>query len=108
VPAERLWLALLTFERRVEDQDILPYWAHGACGWLLALAPDEQTARQSLIRDVEFSGLRVLEIDKLREAFGEDDVAEVDDHLASNFRNIKPGKQTVWGTIHCYKGEGEA
>jgi len=105
---ERLWLALLTFERCAEGQDILPDWAHGACGWLLALAPDEEAARQVLIRDLENAGLRVLRIDKLREAFGEDDVEEVDDHLASNFRDIESGKQTVWGTIYGYSGEGEA
>jgi hypothetical protein len=32
----------------------------------------------------------------------------VSPHLLENFRNIEPGKQTVWGTIHSYKGEGEA
>jgi hypothetical protein len=104
----RWWLALVTFERRDEEQDILPDWAHGASGWMIALAPDEEAARQILVRDVEYRGLRVLEIDEDREVIGEDEIEEIDDHLASNFREIEPGKQTVWGTIHCYKGEGEA
>jgi hypothetical protein len=104
----RWWIALVTFERREDDQDILPDWAHGACGWMVALAPDEETARSLLIRDVEYHGLRVLEIDKHREVLGDDEIEQIDDHLAMNFRDIKPGKQTVWGTIHCYKGEGES
>ncbi len=104
----RWWIALVTFERSDEEQDVLPVWAHGACGWMVALAPDEDTARGLLIRDVEYHGLRVLEIADEREVFGEDEVEEIDDHLAMNFREIEPGKRTAWGTIHCYKGEGEA
>ena len=98
----------MTFERRDEDSDILPDWAHGACGWMVALASDEETARGLIVRDVEYHGLRVIEIDDEREVFGEDEIERIDDHLALNFREIEPGKQTVWGTIHCYKGEGEA
>ena len=103
----RWWVALVTFERRDEGQDILPDWAQGACGWMVALARDEETARGLLVRDVEYHGLRVIEIDEEREVFGDDEI-EIDDHLAMNFRAIEPGKQTAWGTIHCYKGEGEA
>lgn len=99
---------MVTFERGDEEQDILPESAHGACGWMIALAPDEEAARMLLVRDVEYHGLRVVEIDKEREVFGDDDIEEIDDHLAINFRKIEPGKQTVWGTTHCYKGEGEA
>ena len=104
----RWWVALVTFERRDEDQDILPDTAQGACGWMLALAPDEETARNLLVRDVEHVGLRVLEIADEQEVFGEDEVEDIDEHLASNFREMEPGRQTVWGTIHCYRGEGEA
>jgi hypothetical protein len=104
----RWWVALVTFERRDEEQDILPDWAHGACGWMVALARDEEVARHLLQRDVEYHGLRVIEIENEREVYGEDEIEEIDDHLASNFRDIEPGRQTVWGTIHCYKGEGEA
>lgn len=104
----RFWLALITFERRDEAQDILPAWAHGACGWMVAIAPDEDTARELLLRDLEHRGLRVLEVDNVREAFSHKDVEEVDDHLAWNLREIEPGKETVWGTIHGYKGEGQA
>jgi hypothetical protein len=104
----RWWVALVTFERRDEEQDILPDWAHGACGWMVALAPDNETARGLLVRDVEYHGVRVIKIDEEREVFGDDEIDEIDEHLAMNFREIEPGKQTVWGTIHCYKGEGEA
>ena len=101
------WVALVTFERGDEVRD-LPSTAQGACGWMLALAPDEDEARRLLVRDVERVGLRVLEIADEQEVFGEDEIEEIDEHLASNFRKIERGKQTVWGTIHCYGGEGEA
>lgn len=102
------WLALVTFERREEEQDILPEWALGASGWMVALAPNRETARALLVRDVEYHGLRVIEITDEREVFSEERMEEIDDHLATNFRAFEAGKQTVWGTIHCYKGEGEA
>ena len=104
----RWWVALVTFERRDEQQDILPDWAQGACGWMVALAPDEDTARDLLVLNVEHVGLRVLEITDEQEVFGEDEIEEIDEHLAENFRDIEEGRATVWGTIHCYKGEGEA
>lgn len=104
----RWWVALVTFERRDQEQDILPDWAHGASGWMVALAPSEETARELLSRDVSQLGLRVIEIADQREVFGDDEIEELDEHLAANFREFEPGKQTVWGTIHCYKGEGEA
>lgn len=72
----------------------------GASGWMVALAPDEETARRLLVRDVEYHGLRILEIEYEREVFGGDEIEEIDDHLAMHFREIEPGKQTVWGTIH--------
>ena len=101
-------MALVTFERREQEQEILPDWAWGACGWMIAIATDEDDARDRLVRDVAQCGLRVVEIDDVREFFDDDEVQEIDDHLALNFRDIEPGKQTVWGTIHGYKGEGEA
>jgi hypothetical protein len=105
---ERFWLALVTFERRDAEQEVLPEWAYGACGWMVAIAPDEETARKLLVRDVECCGLRLAEVDKLQEAFSHKHIEVVDDHLAWNLRQIEPGKQTVWGTLHGYKGEGEA
>jgi len=104
----RWWVAMVTFERREDEQDILPDWAHGACGWMVALAPDEEAAREVLVRNVEYHGLRIIEVSDEQEVFSEEEIEEVDEHLATNFREIEPGKQTVWGTIHCYKGEGEA
>jgi hypothetical protein len=107
-PDQRYWVALVTFERRTPEQDILPDWAHGACGWMVALAQNEEEALHLLVRDVEYHGLRVLEIAKEQEVFHAEDVHEFDEHLGANLRNIEPDKQTVWGTIFGYKGEGEA
>lgn len=104
----RWWIALVTYERRGEEQDILPDWAQGACGWMVALAPDEETAKQLLTRDVEYHGLRVIEIGDEQEVFSEEEIEEFDEHLAANFHDFESGKQTAWGTIHCYKGDGEA
>ena len=105
---ERCWVALVTFERVEAVQDIQPEWARGVCGWMVALAPDEQVDRQRLVRDVELQGLRALDIPDEREVFGDDEIEEIDEHLAANVRKIEPGAQTVWGTIHGYKDEGEA
>lgn len=102
------WIALVTFERLTEAQTVLQEADQGACGWMVALAPDEDAAAALLARDLEHCGLRLLEIADLQEVFGDDEIAEVDEHLAANFRDIEEGKQTVWGTIHCYRGEGEA
>ena len=104
----RWWAALVTFERRNEEEGILPKWARGACGWMVALAPDEEAARGLLTRDIEHHGLRVLEIGDEREIFATDEIEEIDGQLAINFAKMGAGKQTAWGTIHCYKGEGEA
>lgn len=104
----RWWVALVTFERRDGKQEILPDWSHGASGWMAASARDEDEARHLLVREVENLGLRVVAITDEHEVFGEDEVEKIDEHLASNFKEIEPEKQTVWGTIHCYKGEGEA
>lgn len=104
----RWWIALTTFERDEDEQQILPDWAHGACGWMVALAPDENAARRLLVRDLQHHGLRVAEIDKLQEVFSDEDIEDVDDHLAENFRTFEKGKSTAWGTLHCYKGAGDA
>jgi selenophosphate synthetase-related protein len=104
---ERWWFGLVHFQRLEEGPGILPESSLGAFGWLLALAPDEETAVQRLVSDVEHEGVRVLAVTDVCEASHEDEIEEVSEHLAENFRNLEPGAQTVWGTIHCYKGEGE-
>lgn len=104
----RWWIALATYERRGDEQEVLPGWAQGAVGWMVALAPDEETARQLIVRDLEYHDLRVLEIKDEQEVFSEEEIDEFDEHLGANFRDIEPGRSTVWGTLHCYKGEGEA
>lgn len=106
---DRCWAALVTFERLEEgENEVLPGWAYGACGWMIALASSQDEARSRLVRDVQHHALRVVEIENEREVLGDDEIADLDEHLASNFRNIEPPKQTVWGTLHGYKGEAEA
>ncbi|HJS11120.1 hypothetical protein [Sphingopyxis sp.] len=104
----RWWVALITFERGEREQEILPDSAQGACGWMIALAPDEDSARALLVSDLEHHALRVLEICDEQEVFDLGEIEDIDEHLAANFASIEPGKRTVWGTIHCYGGEGEA
>jgi hypothetical protein len=105
---EGRWIALVTFERLTDAQDVLEDAEQGACGWMGALAPDADWANERIVRDLGLVGLLVVEIEALREVFSEDEIAETDAHLARNFAEIEGGKQTVWGTIHCYKGEGKA
>jgi len=108
VSEERAWLALVTFERKTDETDVLPQWAQGACGWMVALGSDFEIAYQRLVRDLGHCALRILEVADELEVFTPKDVEDTDEYLASNWREIEPGKHTVWGTLHSYKGEGEA
>jgi hypothetical protein len=108
VTADRFWLALVTVERTAESGNILPQWAIGACGWMVALAPDFETACRCLVRDLASHQLRLLETDHEQEVIEPDDVGQFDQLLAKNWREIEPHKQTIFGTLYGYKGEGEA
>lgn len=108
MPDGRWWVALVTFERRDDSKEILPAEAQGACSWMAALAADEDAARSLLVRDLEHHALCVMEISDEQEIFELHEIEELDEHFARNFANIETGKRTVWGTLHCYRGEGEA
>ncbi|MBW8294949.1 hypothetical protein [Sphingopyxis sp.] len=103
----RCWTALVTFERGEASQDILPEEARGACGWMGAVAPDEDTTCTQLVMDLELLEVRDLEISDLQEVFEIDEFKNLDDHLAENFQVVELGKMTVWGSIHCYIGDGQ-
>jgi hypothetical protein len=75
---------------------------------MAALAPSAQEARLQLVHDIELHGLRVLEVADQREVLDEAELQQIDPHIAANLRAIEPEARTVWGTIHGYKGEGEA
>jgi hypothetical protein len=75
---------------------------------MIALAPDEDGARELLVRDLEHHLLRVTEVVNEREVFTDAEITDLDEHLAANSLTIEPGSRTVWGTIQCYKGDGEA
>ena len=104
---DRVWIAFVTFERRNKPQDVLPDWAHGGCGRLIALAASESEAAEQLTSDIEGQGLKVVGIEGLKVVREVDEIERFDEHLGANFLNPESGKKTVWGTIHCYKGEGE-
>src|SRR3546814_9796202 len=98
MPNGRWWAALVTFERGEAPQEILPAEAQGACGWMGAVASDDEAAHRLLVRDLEFLGIRVLEISDLQEIFEIGELENLDKHLAENFNLIEPSKKTVWGT----------
>jgi hypothetical protein len=75
---------------------------------MFASGSDEDEAYGALKRDIEFHGLKLVEAEEFTEIFSAEDVDEIDDHLAANMRAFEEGHRTAWGTIHCYKGEGEA
>jgi hypothetical protein len=106
LPDGRWWTAMVTFERLTDAQDILAAEDHGAVGWMVALAPDEDAATDLIVHDLADIGLRVIEIEDIQEFYGGEEIEDA--HLAANFRNIEPGARTVWGTIHAYRGDGEA
>jgi hypothetical protein len=103
------WVTLATFERSTASQEILPEWAQGACGWIACRSvDDEESVRDLLARGLRYCGLRLLEIDNVRTLNDEDDADEIDEHLASNMREAEAGASWVWGTLHCYRADGEA
>ncbi|MBI1198167.1 MAG: hypothetical protein GC203_09920 [Phenylobacterium sp.] len=102
------WVALVTFERSDAEQAVLPEWAQGACGWMACRASSEESVRDLLAQDLRHCGLKLLAIDSLQGAVDEGDADEIDEHLAANMRQLEAGKLSVWGTIHCYKADGEA
>lgn len=108
LPSGRWWIAMVTFERDRPDQDVLPDTAWGACSWMFTSGQTEDEACGYLKRDLEYRGLRVVEIEDLTEVFGPDEIDDFDDHLALNVRNFEEGHRTAWGTMHCYRGDGEA
>ncbi|MGA0601881.1 hypothetical protein ACO2Q3_14330 [Caulobacter sp. KR2-114] len=106
--ADPWWIAMVTIERLNRDQEILPDWALGACGWVAALAPDEDAARKRIEADMSAVGLRLMDVEDLQPVVDADEVSGVDEHLAANMRTLKAGRRTAWGELFCYAAEGEA
>jgi len=75
---------------------------------MACLSIGEEGARDRLANDLGQLGLRLLEIDEARLLVTPLDAAELDEHLSANLEALEPGKRTVWGTIHCYRADGEA
>jgi hypothetical protein len=107
MPDERLWVALVTFERSGVPQDVLADEFQGACGWMACLAADEEEVRARLAASLRAVGLRLLEVDREQQVDAEE-IVEFDEHLAANVQGWEPGRKTLWGTIHCYRAEGSA
>jgi hypothetical protein len=103
--SRQLWTALVSFVRGADALSLLPDWAEGASGWMVAFAVRADEAHALLVRDLERCGLRQIEVEQLQPVEMSD---IVDEHLATNVRNLEPDKQTAWGTLHCWRGEDEA
>jgi hypothetical protein len=106
--ATRIFTALVTFERTAPEVDLLPPEAQGAVGYMAVSATSEDDLRDALVTDLAFVGLRLLEIDEIREIDVQSLPDGLDAHLADNIRQWEPGRRTVWGTIHVYLADGEA
>lgn len=74
---------------------------------MAAWAVDVEGVRATLARELAAVDLRLLEVDEARPV-GASEAADLDDRLAENLLNVETGRQTVWGSIHCYAGDGEA
>ena len=108
---DALWMALVCFERgrsHIVVAGILPASVRGACGWIAALASDEDLLEAKVERAFELLGLRLLEIGQSHVVDGIDEVEAVDEHLAENVRDWEPGKVFCWGTLDGYRGDGKA
>jgi hypothetical protein len=106
--ATRIFTALVTFERTAPEVDFLPPEAQGAVGYMAVSATSEDDLRDALVTDLALVGLRLLEIDEIREIDVQSLPDGLDAHLADNIRQWEPGRRTVWGKIHVYLADGEA
>lgn len=102
------FISLVTFERNGDVLQVLPSECHGACGWMAIEAPTEDRATEVLEHELADIGLRLIEVDEMRQVLSTEEVAEHDPHLAENMEQWESGKSTVWGTLHTYIGGGEA
>jgi hypothetical protein len=107
LPHDVWWIALVTFERGNGAQDVLLEHQQGACGWMACFAASEDDARDRLSAALNADGLRLVEVDRERRVDESEDLALIDEHLASNFTAREDGAQTVWGAVHAYLAEGE-
>jgi hypothetical protein len=103
----RIYTALVTFERTDADTPYLPPQAQGACGYMAIAATHEDDVYDVLRSELSEIGLELVGVDEITEA-SKDHIDDLDDHLAENVEEWKPGKRTVWGTIYIYLAEGEA
>ena len=73
------------------------------------MAVDEAQLRSKLPRAFAALNLRLLDVENVQTAEEDEDVEEVDEHLAANVKEWEAGAFFCWGTLHCYLGvEGEA
>lgn len=104
----RIFTALVSFERTDWITDYLPPEAQGACGFMAIAAIDEDDVFDALRSELTEIGLKLVDVDQIREVTVEDFPEDLDEHLAENVRDWETGKRTVWGTIHVYLADGEA
>jgi hypothetical protein len=99
--SEQWWVALVTFERGPQPQDILPKEYQGASGWMACLASHE-TDEDAITHQIETAlsavGLNAREIERVTPVWDSEDVEAFDECLAQNMERLEPNKTVVWGT----------
>lgn len=97
-----IWVAFVTFERTDKPNEILQEESLGACGWMAVEAETEKEAITHLKATLAHENLKLVEAEDFEIVGEDDDIAELDEHLALNVQNWGQGKTTVWGTIYEY------
>ena len=108
----RLYLSLVTMERVEGKQSwVLPDDLQGACGWLVVVCASEDELWTQLTRGLDVVNLKPIELEDIREINCVDEVADVDEILASNVPELIMDEESgnlTWGVLHRYFATGEA
>jgi hypothetical protein len=102
------FIALVTFENNGDILKVLPAECHGACGWMAINAASESQVLDALDKELAQIELKLVEVDRVTQVHSTEEIADYDDHLATNVADWQEDKATVWGTIHTYLADGES
>lgn len=102
-----IWVVFVTFERTDVPNEILDDESLGACGWMAVEAETEKEAYAHLKAGLAQENLKLIEAEDFDIVGADDDISELDEHLALNVENWEDGKKTVWGSIYEYTEDGD-